>query len=340
MKYLIFLLSAILFINCHPSKEDFISYGFKETKKLSFTSLDIEESIYEPHAIEVFDSLLLLYDPIESINYTIINLNTLKPIIKGIQKGEGPNDILYGAFIDKIGKNKFQIVDQSSQKILVYSIDSIIKNKAFTPIERRAFKDQHTQPKDQLMTLYIINDSTDIGLGLFENGKYSYYQKDSTRYFGEYPKETLVNPHPFYLHQGVIQINNDRNYILYHSPLGYYYELLSIEESQLKKIFTEYKPIIHVDDATTEETKHGICSADFTDEKIFLLYSGRTRKEYPNDSYFSKDILTLKYDGTKSICYKLDKSVLTMSIDSERKKIYVVAQNDETKELEIGYYMY
>lgn len=42
--------------------------------------------------------------------------------------GNGPDDILYGQFIDKVGERCFQVVDGAGQKTLVYNLDSILKN--------------------------------------------------------------------------------------------------------------------------------------------------------------------------------------------------------------------
>ena len=41
--------------------------------------------------------------------------------------GNGPDDILYGQFIDKVGERCFQVVDGAGQKTLVYNLDSILK---------------------------------------------------------------------------------------------------------------------------------------------------------------------------------------------------------------------
>lgn len=337
-KVIVFVLIVIV-CGCSNGNNSMEQYGFNTVEELDFHLINLNDDIFKPTAIEIFDSLMLVYDPIEDCNYKIYNIETLKPIISGCKKGEGPNDILYGQFIDKINSNCFQVTDPSSRKILIYNIDSIIKQQTFNPIANISYETFANKILDEnIGVLYHISDSLNVGLGPFKEGKYISFGNNVSFEFGHYPEELVMESHPFYLHQGALQINSEKNIFLYHSPIGYYYEIYKYENGKYVRVMQEYKNIEHINDASTENTIMGICSADFSSEYIYLLYSGRTMKEYPDDAYFADNILVINDIGDKIKCFKTNRSNLYISVDSVKGRIYSISKNPESDELEIGYY--
>lgn len=139
--------------------------------ELSYVDLNLGHITFKPQSIEVFDSLLLISDPIEGDLYLLVNLHTGKLECKGGQRGEGPQDMLYGAIIDKIDDDKFQVVDVMSRKNCVFSIAKILDECIFEPITIYPYN-QEKENDERLVSLYQINDSSYLGLGMFEKGKY------------------------------------------------------------------------------------------------------------------------------------------------------------------------
>lgn len=341
VKKLYLFIVTCMFLGCNAEKESLVhQYGFERLGELKFHLLDLNESLFKPIAMDVFDSLLLVYDPVEGLNYTVYNLNTLKPVLSGAQKGEGPDDVLYGPFFDKKGQKEFQIADLSNRKILFYDMDSIVGRNSFQPTRRLMYSQFDGQTDGSIEIMYNVNDTLQVAIGPFQSGKLAFLSPSGVRYAGAYPSDLEVSSHPFFLYQGVLQINNDRDIILYHSPLGYYYEVYKLDASGPKLLFTEYEPVEHVDDASTINTISGICSADFVDDKIYLLFSGRTRKEYQDEEWLANDILVLDETGHKIGSYHTDRDNAWISIDAAKKRIYCIAKNPVTYEFEIGYYIF
>ena len=339
MKKLILLLIILFIEGCSNNESSMAKYGFENSKELSFNLLDLNESIYRPTGVEIFDSLLLIYDPVDKYNYAIYNINTLSLVIRGGEKGEGPDDIMYGQFVDKINNKEFQVSDLVNRKILIYNIDSIIKNRTFKPINKIFFSQYDTKGKGSIETMYYLNDSVNIAIGPFTSGKYAYLNNNRIDYVGKYPDELKSVGHPFYIHQGVLQINEKRNIILYHSPLGLYYEIYTYDDGINNKIGGDYVLTEFVNDCSTNNTMKGINSADFADNEIFMLFSGKSDKESSN-AIFADNILVCDLNGTKKKCYKTNRSNLCISLDALNRKIYCIAQNIENYEFEIGYYEY
>ena len=335
----IFLLVLFLsLIGCTSKENTMDKYGFKDVGELKFTHLDLDEYIYMPTWVEVFDSLLLVYDPVEENNYTIYNLNTLQPVINGGNKGEGPDDIMYGQFVDKIDNKRFQVSDLANRKILVYNVDSILHNKEFKPIRRIFYSLYEENVNGSIQIMYNLNDTVNIGLGPFDNGKYAILNENWIDYWGNYPDEPKTERNPFYTHQGVIQVNRERNRFLYHCPLGLYYEIYEYAHG-FNRIGGEYVLTEFVSGISTVNTIYGINSADFSEDEIFMLFSGRTDKE-TESPMFADNILVCDMDGNKKKCYKTDRNTVCIGLDSQKRRIYCVTQNPDTFELEIGYYKY
>lgn len=336
----ILLLLVCAMLGCSHQKSPLHDYGFESVKELKFHPLNLNDYIFKPTAIEVFDSLLLVYDPVEHINYTIYNLNTSKPLLSGVHIGEGPDDILYGQFIDKINDKEFQVSDLSNRKVMVYHIDSILLRQSFIPLKNIPFGDFNGKTDGNIEIMYYLNDSSNVSIGPFLSGKLALLSPSHVEYLGSYPKDMGMESHPFYFYQGVMQINHDKNWVLYHSPVGYYYDLYRLEKGGWKQAFCEYKPVEHINDMTTNHTILGISSADFADDKIFLLFSGRTRNEFPDNAFLANTILVLDESGNKQMSYLTDRDNFWISVDSHQKRIYAVAKNPENDENEIGYYIY
>ena len=339
MKKFKLLLIVLFLLGCSNNKNLMSKYGFESTQELSFNLIDLNDSIYLPRWVEIFDSLLLVYDPIDKYNYAIFNINTQSLVIRGGEKGEGPDDIMYGQFVDKINDKEFQVSDLTNRKILIYNIDSIISNNTFKPIKKVFYSQYEMKSKESLEIMYYLNDSINIGIGPFNSGKYAFIKNNEVNYVGKYPDELITQGHPFYVHQGVFQINDERDIILYHSPLGLYYEIYACDNGEFNKINGEYVLTEFVNDCSTENTIKGINSADFAKNEIFLLFSGKTDKEYSN-AVFADNILVCDIDGTKKRSYKTDRNNICIGVDSLNRRIYCVAQNPENYEFEVGYYKY
>lgn len=337
MKKILFLFFLCLLCGCQRKELPMAPYGFSVTEQVCF-HLVKSDFLFKPTAIEIFDSLVLVHDPVENNTYTLFRLNASAPLLSGGQKGSGPDDILYGQFIDKINSKEFQVVDIAGRKTLVYNLDSILQTRSFRPVRSFFYSEAESQKMEGLQYAYYVDDSLKIGLGDSKYGKYFCLAKDTVTHFGNYPEEEDKSMSPFYLYQGVLHINDRRNMILYHSPVGYYYELYAREGNTWNACFKEYMPTEHMEDAVTENTPMGICSADLDEKFVYLLFSGRTGKQFPEETFLASHILVLNTRGEKVKSLETDRLNVSIAVASEQRRIYAIAKNPETGEYEVGYY--
>ena len=339
--YIICLCIAVNLFSCSSPKD--VHLVFDQHIDLTFESLEADDLFFKPLCIEAFDSLLLVCDPTEQGLYALYNLNTNKIVCKGGIKGSGPNDLIATCIIDKINNDCFQVVDVSNRKILFFNVTNIMKTKDFVPYDNIPFNLVGDAGK-AMQVLYQADDSVYVGLGTTDEGKYLVYNRDTCKYWGTYPEKEKVQIDPYWVHQGVCHIDRERKLILYHSPFGLYYELLSLDGDKLIPLFTEFFSHSYREAGNeciiTDETSCGINHAEITKDGVFLLFSGRTMKDSPKMFFYCRKILFVGLNGEHKIEYQLDRDIAMMAIDESRRKIYVISVNPETFELELGFYKY
>ena len=155
-------------------------YGFSVAEQVCFHPVK-SDFLFKPTAIEVFDSLVLVHDPVENNTYTLFRLGASSPLLSGGQKGSGPDDILYGQFIDKINEKEFQVVDIASRKTMVYNLDSILQTRTFRPVRSFFYSEAESQKVEGMQYAYYVDDSQKIELRkdmigdiVFENVSFRY----------------------------------------------------------------------------------------------------------------------------------------------------------------------
>ena len=157
MKKVFFLISLCLLCGCQRKESPMALYGFGVTEQVRFHPVK-SDFLFKPTAIEVFDSLVLVHDPVENNTYTLFRPGASAPLLSGGQKGSGPDDILYGQFIDKINDKElllwvkgrlrlrcwellqrtrsevsFYVSDHGKNKIFSYDMDSVLADPDYTP---------------------------------------------------------------------------------------------------------------------------------------------------------------------------------------------------------------
>lgn len=146
MKKFQFLVLLCFLCGCKQKESPMALYGFNVAEQVRFHPVK-SDFLFKPTAIEVFDSLVLVHDPVENNTYTLFRLGASAPLLSGGQKGSGPDDILYGQFIDKINEKEFQVVDIAGRKTLVYNLDSILQTRTFRPVRSFFYSEAESQKR-------------------------------------------------------------------------------------------------------------------------------------------------------------------------------------------------
>lgn len=333
-------MSCLICCSCSVHHQDSFPVYEKDIS-LKYESLGCDSLFFKPLCIEVFDSLLLVCESTRENIFKLLDVNTLQVVCEGGSVGSGPNDLMSYTILDKIDNRRFQVTDVSNKKILFYDIEEIRKTGKFVPYAYKSYNDIDGNDSPMFI-FYEMEDSVYVGLGMMEEGKYAIHTRDKVMYKGSYPDNSKLTINPYLIHQGVLHIDRIRDLLLYHSPMGYYYELVSYKHNQWNTLITDYLPhayrISNGQCLLTEDTPCGISQAEFVKDGILLLYSGRTMKDYPKTAFYCDKIFYNTLEGEYKLMCNLERQVSMMAVDELNKRVYVISVNPETYELELGYY--
>lgn len=338
--YIVFFVFCFICCSCSFFYQD--SYPVYEKKiDLKYESLGCDSLFFKPLCIEVFDSLLLVCESTKENVFKLLNLNTLQIVSEGGRIGNGPNDLICNTILDKIDNKRFQVTDVTNKKILFYDIEEIKNTGQFNPYAYKSYNSIYGYDSSMFI-FYEMKDSVYVGLGMMEGGKYAVYANDGVTQKGCYPDNSEYGINPYLIHQGVLHIDRNRDLLLYHSPMGYYYELVSYENNQWKTLITDYIPhpfnVSNGQCLITQDTPCGINQAELVQNGVLLLYSGRTMSEYPKTAFYCDKLFYHTLEGEYKIQYNLERQVSMMAVEELNGRVYVISVNPETYELELGYF--
>ncbi|HSH53173.1 MAG TPA: BF3164 family lipoprotein [Bacteroidales bacterium] len=341
MKIYSILLLVIIFTSCNSKEDDFISLfeNKVQLKGCEFTNLEHSYLFNPYHMIEI-DSCLIFSDPDNYNQLSLFNLRLPDTLIRFGTKGKGPLEIISGGQLSLSFNNKvFELLDISKQKIFYFDIDSILAGN-FAPQRSLSIQNKH----GKFYKGKPISDGF-VGMGDFYDKKYGIYQhnNDTIIFFCDYtfkdlknvPKETLS-----LIFQGDFGLNYNRSKFVFSCSTTPLLEIVRLKNGRLdieKRIYFDVPKVkgIITESYTTyqilEDNKKGFTDMYNLDEYIFLLYSGRTIKEFGEDMGFGRNILVFDWDGNPICNFELDMDISGFSVSNDLKRIYAIGRISEPK---------
>jgi hypothetical protein len=347
------LLLTILFC-CGCSNTVTNQLDFPQTDTLNYSPLITDESlILKPLTMAVFDSIFFICDPYNDYHFAVINAKQNTLLFRGGNKGNCVDEFLYPVVLDKLSDNVLQIVDCAAKKVGLYNVQDILRQKTFNSYQTTQFKDIPLKDGEFIDFLYYLNDHTLIAIGFFFTSKYALCRIDSNghidrEYILDFPSddrhhhenESQITKYTAY--QGILHFNVERNVVLYHSPLAFYYEVFNVNDPH-QKLSGAFEPIDYISEdkgraVLSDKNKSGFVWGGLSSTNVYLLFAGRDSEEYGSDAWLSNQILVWDYQGRKIIKYYLNRDVFSFVIDNKSQKIYAIVMNPETEQFEIGFF--
>lgn len=169
------IISIFTLCSCNNNSEPKKEYDIKD--KFSNIKKEIKEIDIKEKEISIFGTPYILNEYLIISDYKspdklihIFNKNTFNYITSIGDRGEGPSEIAnMGSIIPNEKENSFFLIDYGKQKILNYSIDSILANTSYIPNEKIAINNFEFPSHFQ-----YINDTLSFALFIkkLENGDY------------------------------------------------------------------------------------------------------------------------------------------------------------------------
>lgn len=348
MRYLSIITIALVLFSCNSKVNP---TGFKNTISLKGFPLQID--VVEPTSFILFDSIMVLSDLHDGFHFSLINIDRQKIIKRVIAKGKADDELINSVDLSKISDKLFQVNDIVTRKMAIYPIDSALNAAKLKPVKIFHYDQIPLQKDEMLVNLYYVNDSLLLGLGSFKQGRYLVCKVNDTlitsiNYQYDYPtnkehNDTIeTNFTRFTAFQGMLGISPDRTKIVYSSPFSYNYEIFNIAASQYIKTKSEclfwpvYQVLSNKCAIFTRDVRLGVLNNCIDDNQFYLAYVGKKLSEYKNDETAgARNIHVYSNDGEPLENYILDRDILYMQADKNRKTILAISIDNKQKKREL-----
>lgn len=323
MKNAIFLLTLIFILDsCNNSREIDLRPKSAKIEK-------IDSSFLHPFSLNAINNHLLLtgesdknlihlYDPIE-----------MKTIFSGFKRGKGPDEMLSTSSVQIMELTDIWIYDFITRQFnqFVYYSDSL-KLKGKLKIDHR------------IMNPNFISDSTIIALNTLESNKgwVSMFDQNGNyvKSLVEYPVNNDDLPDPIFTesYQGKLLIKPDRQKFVVACRYSDRLTIYDIKGNHISTFRSDYpfEPIITVEQmpdfyimGQTEETKIGFPEIAVSNNYIFALFSGKSRKT-PNPTY-SNRLFQFTWTGKLVDIYETDLTITDLGWSEFHNCLYMFAIN-------------
>lgn len=313
------ILLLLSFTNCSNNSNDVKSDFDKEILLTRYDSINLENmGILNPVYFSLTDSFIVIQNKKIEYNLTLINRND-SLIFDIAKKGNGPNEIVQFIPVSNNRKNIITFADRAQKKL--YSFRII--NKEPILLNEISFDDKIPR----FFSLNILNDSILVSTGMFSEGRFGLYniKNKSIIYTGNYPKniesEQLSFPHIAALYSGTqigIKPEGDLFAAIYNGLL----DIFKLQNNKLvncKSIYYHFPkfnifengPIV----GNSKETKEGFRSISCDSNYIYLLYSGKSMKDYDMDAFTGNKIYVYNWQGDPVVSYITDSDLKSIFIE-------------------------
>lgn len=339
--YYCLLLFLLLGCNLKITKDAFLT-DFNKTIHLTMEKSLIKSSnIGEIVDMLVIDSFLVSNEIFTSKIFKLYSIQTGKLISNFIDKGRGPNEMLFPHILNCYDATHFTTFDNNNKELIYFSLDDFCKlNFRFNKKEKIEFN----STKSFAAVSYLLNDSTVLCTGFFEKSQYILYnlKSKSVKYFLDYPSDPKhkgeTNEIKGTAFQGQISVKPDRK--KFANATGAILEICEFNDNEIKRLFRkiyyfpEYK-VIQNHAAFVRTQPYAFHSITSTDSYIYMIYSGRSMQDFGEEYYAGNNLLVFDWNGNPVTRFVLDRYLKNFTLNEKEMKIYGYSTNPNSGEPEI-----
>lgn len=336
MKTLVILITTVVcFISCKQNRVPEEPIGHFENKRtLSVSQTEDLETwgIYKPTKIYKVDSLYVIQDNSDKEMVKIWDKKNQK-VYPCIKKGNGPNEFLSISSLQIMNNELYfyDIMRKSIHKLRLADLPQItIEECRKLKVVERPFIISFNQKQDKV-----------LASGYFKKAWLNYYDSLnntlSSINFPEFEKTNNLSDSEksvVYI-STLMAIKPDQTRIACATQKAGVISIFSVDSDSLQEIRRwEYFPPIAKKNTTSgvtfeKDSKVGFCDIKCDEQYIYILYSGRKRKDYGLKTNHCEHLLIYDWEGNPIKQLKLEKPLFSFDYDSKENKIIGIAYEPE-----------
>lgn len=341
------LLAAVIISGCSSGKEasgniSFSRTDFMETKELKDAEEIVIDSLLYPASFRIInDSILVASNqPICEYMLEFYSLNTLKPIARMIQKGNGPDDML-SCYLNLHSSESpcFSLADGNMKKCYHVNIDTLLAYNKLKPLHSFRYSSEINPT-----TSVLEHDAnTYIGCNMwyapdkeYDNGipePLSFFKKnvDSQKTMADYKYFTAPVT-------GLLLLRNPKNgrvwaadkhrdrICIYNDSLQLISTLDGPDHFDISYEIAQSNSPVPFVTFTNKRDIHSYSDYFITDQYIYLLYEGT---EHFNPMELSPvEVFKFDFSGHPLCNYKFDRYIYSISVNRDNTYLYCAARKN------------
>lgn len=287
----------------------------------------------------IIDSLLITIDYSNEHLFHIFDIKNNQYLSNSGVKGQGPNEFLHPSSLIYFSPDYFLTYDLLDNSLKKVRIDSLLLGNVLY---------------DKLITFNSISNLSVVptkhrnyvAFGLYESNMFKLIdeQGEDVGMFMDFPiekdkaKSNIDNRNIGLAYQGIININSDKDKIVYAS---FYSTILGIYNINTTSIdlnylfaydYPQYISQNNDKGMSSPITKEGISAfrdVFDTDKYIYTLYSGKKISESKEAAFEARDIYVFDWEGNSIAHYILDVPINNIAVLPNNSKIYALANLPE-----------
>ena len=325
IKKTILVLSALSIISCsnETKNNNFIELNINETpRQIKGEQLKFNE-LLNPSKMLFHSPYLFLTDSKAPKRIHLVDYKTNEYINNIATAGKGPGELLSASSLD-IHKNALWVHDMTLNKYVSYNLDSL-KSKTYNYSDEIFFKNKATQ---NFSPKWLAKNEEKIVSTTFSDSKYRLMITDDTGEVIEEKFEMFASPSkniPNTVHnmsyQSILKIKPDDSKVVIVNRYADLLEIYDMNTDEIKRIKTHsnYEPVYKVmtiDGGSTmgqgDDMRFGYIDLSVSDDKIYTLFSGRTRAE--GKANYGDIICVYDWNGNFITSYKLESRAIGLQL--------------------------
>lgn len=298
------------------------------------------DSLSKTFSMIVIDSLLVMNSPSRNHLFKIVDLKRDEFIKNYGKKGNGPSELGFPSFIQRIPDSKQNVAIFSKNAFTFYeaSVSEILQSSDSRPRKVVSGIDFNTQQVAR------VKDSKYIAVGIYPNRFAALNSNgDTVKTFLDYPFRNEYENFGYQTlamaFQGGLIVKPDGSRAIFAAANSANFDIINLDDFSdptLVKSIHSWKPSFSDQSSTNSlsiavkrDNRFGYIDLSVSDNFIYLLLSGRTMERYGNDAFAANRVLVFDWDGEPVRSFLLEKDTRTIAVDESDNNLYAFIDEED-----------